>query len=47
MEHEKTPPRVPVKLTGDQHKTLKAAADALGIGIGAYLRMAALERAKE
>lgn len=40
------PKRVPVTLDNDQHAIIAAAAEAVGLTISAYLRMAALERAK-
>jgi len=45
MENHMNKPRVPVTLTEEQHKTLLTAAEAVGLTISAYIRMAALERA--
>lgn len=38
-------PRVPVTLTDEQHQLLTKAAEAVGLTISAYIRMAALEKA--
>lgn len=38
--------RVPVPLSPEQHEAIKAAADALGLTLSAYLRVAALEKVK-
>jgi uncharacterized protein (DUF1778 family) len=38
--------RIPVPLSEEQHRAIKAAADALGLTMSQYLRVAALEKAK-
>lgn len=45
MEKENNTSRVPVPLTKGQHETIKKAADQYGLGIAAYMRVAALEKA--
>lgn len=41
-----TKPRVPVTLTKEQHEIITKAAESVGLTISAYLRLAALEKAK-
>ena len=38
--------RIPVALSDEQHKAIKQAAQALGLTISAYVRVAALEKVR-
>ena len=47
MDINTTKPRVPVTLSNEQHEIITKAANAVGLTVSAFLRLAALEKAKQ